>query len=68
MLGSLVATFVMLSFHAQRYVGFQILRVSRLYVRDTPQICKNSMKGIVLISDEYYIYMVGRHVHELVVP
>ena len=58
----------MLIFQAQRYVVFQVLRTSKVYVGDTPDKCKNSMKGIVLISNEYYIYELRRHARELVVP
>ena len=46
---------------------FFILRASRLYVGDTPESCKKSMKGIIIISDEHYIYMMRRLARELVV-
>ena len=52
MLGSLVKTFTMLSF----YVGFQNIINFNLYVGDMHDSCKNSMKGIVLILDKYYIF------------
>ena len=60
--------FVMLIFQAQRYVVFQVLRTSKVYLGDMPNKCKKSMKGIVLISNEYYIYELRRHARELVVP
>ena len=51
-----MTTFAMLRFWDQRYAGFQSVINFNLYVGDMHDSCKISMKGIVLISDKYYIF------------
>ena len=62
-----MTSLVMFSFQVHIYVGLQALRASRLYAGDTPESCKEVVKGIVLVSDEYNVYRLRRLTHELVV-